>query len=122
MRKSSGEVSGQVLFNGEPGEDLHLLLRRVTGYVTQEDILRETLTVRETLMFQAELRLDPKVIGCCVIFFIVCSSPCYWQIFTKAMKIERVETVMKQLGISHRADMRIGNEMKRGLSGGEKVF
>lgn len=53
-------------------------------------------------MFQAELRLDPKV-------------------FDKQKKIERVETVMKQLGISHRADMRIGNEEKRGLSGGEKV-
>lgn len=42
------------------------------------------------------------------------------KVFDKQKKIERVETVMKQLGISHRADMKIGNEEKRGLSGGEK--
>lgn len=101
---------------------MHLLLRRVTGYVTQEDILRETLTVRETLMFQAELRLDPSGDWLLRYILLCLLKSCYWQIFTKAMKIERVETVMKQLGISHRADMRIGNEMKRGLSGGEKVF
>jgi len=101
MRKSTGEVSGRVLFNGTPGQELHSLLRRVTGYVTQEDIAKETLTVRETLRFQAELRLDPKT-------------------FTPAMRAARVEQVMEQLGISHRADMRIGNEEKRGLSGGEK--
>lgn len=46
MRKSSGEVTGQVLFNGENPEEFRNLLRRVTSYVTQEDILRETLTVR----------------------------------------------------------------------------
>jgi ABC-type multidrug transport system ATPase subunit len=101
MRKSTGEVTGKVLFNGTPGQELGSLLRRVTGYVTQEDIAKETLTVRETLRFQAELRLDPKT-------------------FTPKMREARVEQVMEQLGISHRADMRIGNEEKRGLSGGEK--
>ncbi len=101
MRKSTGEVTGEVTFNGTPGKEIRNLLRRVTGYVTQEDIHKETLTVRETLQFQAELRLDPKI-------------------FTKKMREERVDTVMRQLGISHRADTRVGNEEKRGLSGGEK--
>lgn len=101
LRKNMGEITGKVMFNGTEGKDIHPLLRRVTGYVTQEDILKETLTVRETLQFQAELRLDPKV-------------------FSKEQRIDRVNTVMSQLGIAHRADMRIGNEEKRGLSGGEK--
>ena len=101
MRKTSGETDGDVLFNGVPGREIQNLLRRVTGYVTQEDIMQATLTVRETLMFTAELRLDPNA-------------------YTKRQREARVEKVMKDLGIDHRADMRIGNEEKRGLSGGEK--
>ena len=101
MRKTSGEIGGNVLFNGVPGQDLKMLLRRVTGYVTQEDIMKETLTVRETLSFTAELRLDPKV-------------------FSREQRDARVQTVMEELGISHRSEMRIGDAEKRGLSGGEK--
>lgn len=35
------------------------LVKRVSAYVTQEDIFRGFLTVRETLQFFADLRLDP---------------------------------------------------------------
>ncbi len=100
-RKTMGEVVGGVMYNGAPIRDLRNLLLRVSGYVTQEDILKETLTVRETLMFQAELRLDPRL-------------------FSTEAKVERVNKVMADLGISHRADAKIGNEAMRGLSGGEK--
>ena len=77
------------------------LLQRITGYVTQEDIMKATLTVRETLQFTAELRLDPRI-------------------FTRAQREARVNKVMEQLSIQHRADMRVGSEDTRGLSGGEK--
>jgi ABC-type multidrug transport system ATPase subunit len=90
-----------VLYNSTSVSDLKNLLLRVTGYVTQEDILKETLTVRETLMFQAELRLDPRL-------------------FSAEAKVARVEKVLTDLGLSHRADSKIGNEAMRGLSGGEK--
>jgi ABC-type multidrug transport system ATPase subunit len=100
-RKTMGEITGKVLYNGVPMADLKNLLLRVTGYVTQEDVLKETLTVRETLMFQAEMRLDPRL-------------------FSAEAKEERVNKVLSDLGLSHRADSKIGNEAKRGLSGGEK--
>lgn len=59
-----------------------------------------TLTVRETLMFSAELRLPSCV--------------------SKEEKEEIVNNVMKDLGISHIADRRIGDTISRGISGGEK--
>jgi ABC-type multidrug transport system ATPase subunit len=34
--------------------------------------------------------------------------------------VARVLTVMKELQILHIADVRVGNEIKRGISGGEK--
>jgi len=101
MRKSIGEVSGNVSFNGIDSSNLEIFMRRVSGYVTQEDIMNSTLTVRETLQFQADLRLNHKL-------------------FDKEQRIQRVEQVMKDLAIEHRADMRIGDTEKRGLSGGEK--
>jgi len=101
LRKNTGEVTGSVKFNGVDGANLDVFMRRVSGYVTQEDIMNATLTVRETLQFQADLRLSHKL-------------------FTKEQREQRVEQVMKDLAIDHRADMRIGDTEKRGLSGGEK--
>jgi ABC-type multidrug transport system ATPase subunit len=72
----------------------------MTGYVFQDDILMGTLTVRECLMFSAELRLPSCV--------------------TYQEKVERVENAMKDLGITHIAERIIGTESSRGISGGEK--
>lgn len=101
QRKSTGEITGSVKFNGSPGASLKNLLRRLTGYVTQEDILKGSLTVRETLQFYAELRLDPSE-------------------FTDEQRVARVEKVMTDLEILHRADALVGSDEIRGLSGGEK--
>lgn len=59
-----------------------------------------TLTVREHLSFVAQLRLP--------------TSMPYKE------KIERVESVMQDLGISHIANSMIGTDMTRGISGGER--
>ncbi|KAJ9550348.1 hypothetical protein OSB04_014393 [Centaurea solstitialis] len=48
-------VSGQVLVNDRPMNPN--FFRRVSGYVTQEDLLFPLLTVEETLLFSARLRL-----------------------------------------------------------------
>lgn len=100
-RKTIGEIQGKVLFNGKEVGEMKNVLQRITGYVTQEDVLKPTMTVRETLQFTAELRLDPKL-------------------FNHDQKVKRVNKVMEQLGISHRSEMKVGNEEERGLSGGEK--
>lgn len=74
-------------------------LRKLCGFVTQEDNLLPLLTVRETLMFMAKFRL--REMG-------------------SEEREERVERLIKELGLFHVADSFVGDEEKRGISGGER--
>merc|ERR1711959_792966 len=76
--------------------------RRQLGYVSQEDVMFEGLTVFETLFYTAMLRL-PRAM-------------------TKKEKLERVESILKVLGISHCKGTIVGGFRiaRRGISGGEK--
>lgn len=57
-RKTTGEITGSIKFAGrEPNTNF---LRRYTGYVEQFDTLLDMLTVREMLMYTAELKRDKK--------------------------------------------------------------
>lgn len=97
-RIKPGSGSGSILVNGQPMDMQHF--RRISGYVMQDDALFPMLTVRETLMFSARLRL-PSVVP-------------------MSEKIARVEVLMRELGLSHVASTRVGNEHVHGLSGGER--
>ncbi|XP_061363389.1 ABC transporter G family member 10 [Gastrolobium bilobum] len=88
-------VSGQVLVNHRPMEVNQF--RRTSGYVTQEDALFPSLTVRETLMYSALLRLPGG----------------------RKLADIRVGELMKELGLDHIADSRIGGGSNHGISGGE---
>ena len=66
----------------------------------QEDVLNPTSTVRETLLFAARLRLPESV--------------------SDSAKQERVFKVINDLGLIDVADVRIGDGIKRGVSGGER--
>jgi ABC-type lipoprotein export system ATPase subunit len=95
-RKTVGTVTGAVRINGRamtPRE-----MRLLSGYVVQEDILPPMLTVRECLDFQARLRVPAGGGG----------------------PSARVEAVLKRLKLVRQAGTLIGNEFRRGLSGGEK--
>ena len=71
------------------------------GYVTQCDFLLPYLTVRETLMFTAKLKMTEHQ--------------------NNRKQEETVSQVIMDLGLKEVADSLIGdNEWKRGLSGGEK--
>eukprot|EP00547_Thalassionema_nitzschioides_P003473 CAMPEP_0194202806 /NCGR_PEP_ID=MMETSP0156-20130528/2735_1 /TAXON_ID=33649 /ORGANISM="Thalassionema nitzschioides, Strain L26-B" /LENGTH=1424 /DNA_ID=CAMNT_0038928407 /DNA_START=109 /DNA_END=4383 /DNA_ORIENTATION=+ len=62
LRKTSGEIDGDVRLNGHLQEDQSF--RRCTGYVEQFDVQTAALTIRETCEFSAKLRLestDPAV-------------------------------------------------------------
>ncbi|XP_021278458.1 ABC transporter G family member 23 [Herrania umbratica] len=74
-------------------------LRKICGFVVQEDNLLPLLTVRETLMFSAKFRLKEM---------------------TSKEKEERVESLMQELGLSHVADSFVGDQENRGISGGER--
>jgi ABC-type multidrug transport system ATPase subunit len=88
-------VSGRTLFNGN--EDASGVR---SAYVIQQDILIPTLTIRETLMYAADLRLPASV--------------------SKEERRQLVEEVILELGLKEAADTRIGNHEHRGCSGGEK--
>ncbi|KAG8720659.1 hypothetical protein FRC09_009177 [Ceratobasidium sp. 395] len=95
-----GRVSGDVGFVSErEGAGVG---RVKVGFVDQMDVLPSTLTVYEALLFAARLRMPE-------------STP-------DVEKKSRVETVIRQLGLSEVAHSRIGGEgsTRRGLSGGER--
>ncbi|EXB78099.1 ABC transporter G family member 10 [Morus notabilis] len=89
-------VTGHVLVNDQPMNAKNF--RRVSGYVTQDEALFPLLTVEETLMYSARLRMHGGV--------------------DKAMS--RVRELLKELGLEHVGNTRIGSESNRGISGGEK--
>jgi ABC-type multidrug transport system ATPase subunit len=99
-KNKRGVAQGSMLINGEKVLDHEY--RNVIGYVDQEDTLMPTLTVHETILTSALLRL-PADMGISV-------------------KEQRVVEVMQQLGIYHIKDQMIGSEegKGRGISGGEK--
>jgi len=96
-RLVSSNVQGRISANGQPVD--FKAFRRQSGYVMQSDALFPLLTVKETLLYAARLRIPDK---------------------TWAEKQAIVQETMRLLGIDHVADTIVGNDMNRGLSGGEK--
>lgn len=60
LRKRSGTISGEVRLNGWLQDPVSF--RRCSGYVEQFDVQSPELTVRETVLFSARLRLDPLIV------------------------------------------------------------
>ncbi|XP_024384304.1 ABC transporter G family member 17 isoform X2 [Physcomitrium patens] len=89
---------GSITLNGQEVDPD--LLRNISAYVMQDDLLFPMLTVKETLMFAANVRL-PASHG-------------------KEAKIARVNSMIRQLGLGKVADTIIGDESHRGVSGGER--
>uniref|UniRef100_A0A8C6JI24 ATP-binding cassette sub-family G member 8 n=1 Tax=Melopsittacus undulatus TaxID=13146 RepID=A0A8C6JI24_MELUD len=98
-RDHGGKVTtGQIMINNEPCTPQ--LVKKCIAHVRQDDRLLPHLTVRETLMFVAKLRL-PKF-------------------FSDSQRKKRVEDVIAELRLRQCANTRVGNEYLRGVSGGEK--
>ena len=96
MRKTSGIVNGTVLLNGfeqEAGS-----FRRCSGYVEQFDVQTPELTVKETLLFSARLRLDAK------------------KVKSDRRKIKFVDQVIKTLELENFADRLVGSDDEGGLT------
>ncbi|KAG2560651.1 ABC transporter G family member 25-like [Panicum virgatum] len=95
----AGRHGGTVLAGGRP-PSCRGAARRRTGFVAQDDVLHPHLTVRETLVFCAMLRL-PR------------AAPA-------AAKAAAAEAVIAELGLAACADTAVGNAFVRGVSGGER--
>ncbi|KAI3812628.1 hypothetical protein L1987_17339 [Smallanthus sonchifolius] len=93
----NGKLSGKITYNSRPFSGS---MKRRTGFVTQDDVLYPHLTVTETLLFTAMLRLPNSL--------------------SQDEKVEHVERVIAELGLTRCKNSMIGGPLFRGISGGEK--
>jgi ABC-type multidrug transport system ATPase subunit/ABC-type multidrug transport system permease subunit len=100
-RDKQGNVCGRLCINGtlvtSRNEGMY---KRLIGYVGQSDCLIPSLTVRDTIMFAARLKL-PAALPNDVI-------------------TELVEDVIQKLHLGRCAESLVGSDVNRGVSGGEK--
>ncbi|KAK4479395.1 hypothetical protein RD792_014911 [Penstemon davidsonii] len=97
-RIAQGSLQGSVRIDGKQVTTSYMKI--ISSYVMQDDQLFPMLTVFETFMFAAEVRLPPSI-----------STP---------EKKKRVTELLDQLGLTSATHTYIGNEGKRGVSGGER--
>ena len=94
MQNSKLNSNGELYINGKSVSSI-LPIKHRTGFVNQFDILFPELTAREQLLYTAKLSGIP--------------SP-----------VEKVSEIITILGLDRCADTRVGNEVIRGISGGER--
>ncbi|KDO32615.1 hypothetical protein SPRG_03089 [Saprolegnia parasitica CBS 223.65] len=75
-------------------------MKKLSSYVMQDDVFYETLTVKEHLLFQAELRMGKT--------------------FDAAQREARVNYVIEELGLDKCRHSQIGGGRIRGISGGQR--
>ncbi|XP_076913677.1 ABC transporter G family member 9-like [Bidens hawaiensis] len=92
-----GKLSGSITYNNKPFSST---INRSTGFVTQDDVLYPHLTVTETLVFTALLRLPNTL--------------------TTQQKTTLAEDIIEQLGLTRCKSSVIGGPRLRGVSGGER--
>uniref|UniRef100_A0A0E0E3R7 ABC transporter domain-containing protein n=1 Tax=Oryza meridionalis TaxID=40149 RepID=A0A0E0E3R7_9ORYZ len=93
----SGGVKGQITYNDTPYSPC---LKRRIGFVTQDDVLFPQLTVEETLVFAAFLRLPARM--------------------SKQQKRDRVDAIITELNLERCRHTKIGGAFVHGVSGGER--
>ncbi|KAJ2077815.1 hypothetical protein H4R24_004891 [Coemansia sp. RSA 988] len=98
-RVQGGRLEGDIRFQGAK-RNPHTF-KRMLAFVEQDDLMYPSLTVEETLMASAQLRLSNEK-------------------YSLEAKKERVSTVLRQLRLSHVKDSMIGGGGMRGVSGGER--
>lgn len=97
-RIAQGSLEGSVRIYGKPVTTSYM--KMVSSYVMQDDQLFPMLTVFETFMFAAEVRLPPSI--------------------SREEKKKRVYELLDQLGLQSATHTYIGDEGNRGVSGGER--
>eukprot|EP00009_Paramoeba_aestuarina_P004200 CAMPEP_0201510384 /NCGR_PEP_ID=MMETSP0161_2-20130828/3093_1 /ASSEMBLY_ACC=CAM_ASM_000251 /TAXON_ID=180227 /ORGANISM="Neoparamoeba aestuarina, Strain SoJaBio B1-5/56/2" /LENGTH=688 /DNA_ID=CAMNT_0047905545 /DNA_START=21 /DNA_END=2087 /DNA_ORIENTATION=- len=102
-RKNLGEVDGEILMNGKQRNSS---FKRFSAYVTQEDTLLPTLTVYETLMFAVSLGVE--------------RDPNLSSAERDVERDSQVLDMVHELGLEKTIHSRVGDDEKRGISGGEK--
>jgi ATP-binding cassette, subfamily G (WHITE), member 2 len=91
-------ITGDVRINGKPY--VKNLLKSMSGYVMQDDLVHAQLTVQETLMYTAALRLPNTA--------------------DLAERQRRCDESLKTMGIEYCRDVIVGDTRNKGISGGER--
>ncbi|CAG8581871.1 5094_t:CDS:10, partial [Diversispora eburnea] len=101
-RKTNGKIIVKKYKDGiEVGQKSSLdYYRKLIGFVPQEDIMLRELTIREILVHSALMRLPTEM--------------------ARAEKKQKVIDIIKFLELSHVMDTAIGDEVTRGISGGQR--
>jgi ABC-type multidrug transport system ATPase subunit/pSer/pThr/pTyr-binding forkhead associated (FHA) protein len=92
--------SGAVLLNGQDLYEHYDQFRTCLGYVPQDDVMHRDLTVGQALFYSARLRLPAD--------------------YSTADVYDRINTVLRQLGLEGTEDVLIGSAEKKGISGGQR--
>lgn len=92
-----GKPSGTITYNDHKFTGA---MKRRIGFVTQDDVFYPHLTVAETLLFTALLRLP--------------------QSLTRDEKAQHAESVIEELGLTQCRNGMVGGALVRGISGGER--
>ena len=99
-RKTTGRLQGSIRLNNKLTTDFNPnILKKLMGYVEQQDLHNGLATVRESLLFSAALRLPVTV--------------------TAAQRAEYVNEILDLLELSSVADKIVGNAKYSGLSQGQ---
>lgn len=93
-------AEGEVRFNRRNLHDHYSLFRDRIGYVPQDDILHQDLTVAQALYYSAKLRLPAR--------------------YTDQQIHGRIRDILRQLGLQGAENVRVGSPEKRGISGGQR--
>ncbi|KAJ8610378.1 hypothetical protein CTAYLR_003885 [Chrysophaeum taylorii] len=91
-------LQGEVIVDGYPAD--FSAFKKIGTLTPQDEILTEILTVRQTLLYTAELR-----------------SPPTW---TYDQKVARVDAIVEKLGLREKAHNVVGSPLRVGISGGQK--
>ena len=91
-------IEGDVRINGK--EYTKNQLKSMSGYVMQDDLVHAMLTVHETLMYTAALRLPNTA--------------------DLTERLARCDVCLKTMGIEYCRDVIVGDTRNKGISGGER--
>lgn len=97
-QSKSGTVTGCIYLNGTPS-DIDII-KKISGFVFQDDVILNTMTVQEALYMSALLRLPENI--------------------TNKEKMNRVNNMISLLHLENCKDSIIGNSLVKGISGGER--
>ncbi len=99
LNGTNAPVDGEVLINGASIHNEKEKIKGLIGYVSQDDLLIEELTVFENLYFNAKLCFDN---------------------LAEEEIVARVDNTLKNLGLYEIRDMKVGSPLNKKISGGQR--